>query len=568
MRQSTSIRNRANTAALYVRLSRDDNLDGDSNSIQSQKKLLTKTAKERGYTNLLTFCDDGISGVTMNRPGYIEMMTELKKGYISAVFVKDLSRLGRNYIEVGKLTEDFLPENDIRLVSVTDNIDSDEGENDLNPIRNLFNEWYSRDISKKQRIRYKVKGSSGEPLSLPPYGYTKNPDDPTRWVIDPEAAEIVRRIFNMSIDGKGAEQIAAALHSERILNPTQYWNSKGIGRGGKKSSKDPCHWNCSAVTAILSRQEYCGDVVNFKTYSKSYKNKKRIDNAPENWVIFKDKHDPIIDRATFERVQERRLAKTRKRKTNSGEKNIFSGLLVCADCGHNLHFHFNQKNHDILYFNCSNYKGNRGTCQTTHYIRVDFLEEVIRQEIRRLTKYASQHEAEFAEVVMGHAQQSGEFKRDQKQKELSAMIHRDKELDTLFNRMYEDNINGRIDDSRFAKMSHQYTEEQKELAERINALTAELDKQTTRAMTTDMFIAAVRKYTRAKKLTERMLNELIEQIEVHQAEKTEGLHIQRLTIHYSCVGAIQIPDMLTLPEIIMQTRKGVKVKYSTEQTVI
>ena len=297
-------------------------------------------------------------------------------------------------------------------------------------------------------------------------------------------------------------------------------------------------------------QEYCGDVINFKTFSKSYKNKKRIENAPENMAVFKDVHEAVIDRAVWENVQQKR-SKIRKRKTNEGEKNIFSGLLKCADCGHNLWFHFNQGNPDIKYFNCSNYKGNRGTCQSTHYVRVDFLEQVILGEIRRLTKFASQHEGEFVKAVIGHSQQAGETQRQLKQKELNALLVRDKELDSLFERIYEDNVAGKISDERFSKMSKRYEEEQGGLTARIKELKTELDKQSGKSITTDMFIATVRKYTRAKKLTERMLNELIARVEVHHAERVEGEYRQNLIINYTCIGSIEIPDIMSLPEPIV-----------------
>jgi len=560
-RQSNNIKNRSATAAIYPRLSRDDGFDGDSNSIDTQKKLLTKVAKEKGYTNILTFVDDGVSGVTMNRPGFNEMMAELEKGYIGAVFVKDLSRLGRNHLEVGRLTEEFFPDNDIRLVAVSDGYDSAEGEDDLNPIRHLFNEWYARDISKKQRIRYSIKGNSGEPLSVPPYGYMKNPDNPKFWVIDPEASGIVKRIYEMSLDGKGVEQIADTLTKEHILTPIYYWKSKGINRPSRKHNREPHHWHAATVTEILTKREYVGDVVNFKTYSKSYKNKKMIRNSPENMAIFEDVHEPIIDRAIWERIQEKR-GKTRKRKTKDGEKNMFSGLLVCADCGHNLGYHFNQGNPDIKYFNCTGYNTRRGECSSTHYIRVDFLEEVVLQELRRLTQYARKNELDLAKVIMGHSQQSNAEQRQRKQKELYALNARDRELDTLFNRMYEDNvISGKIDDERFSRMSKQYTAEQSNIAEKVKILTAELDVQETTALTAEMFISTVRKYTRAKKLTERMLNELIERIEVYQSEKIDGIHRQRLTIYYNCIGAINFPDSLPIPEVSMNTRKGVIVSY-------
>ena len=563
MRQSNNRKSRDVTAFLYERLSRDDNLEGESYSIGNQKKLLTKVAKEKGYTNLVHFLDDGISGVTMDRPGFNDMMEQLAAGKAAAVFVKDLSRLGRNYIEVGRLTEEFFPEHDIRLVAVSDNIDTAEGENELAPIRNLFNEWYARDISKKRRISNKIKGNAGEPMGPPPYGYKKDPDNPKRWIVDEEAAQVVRRIFRMTVDGYGTEQIATILSEEKVLTPIAYWREKGVNRPGKSKLRGPYMWNSSTITHILSLQEYCGDILNFKTYSKSYKNKKRLANDRENWVIFQDVHEPIIERTVFEQVQQKR-GKIRKRRTHEGERNMFSGLLVCAGCGHNLHFHFNQGNPDIKYFNCSNYKGNRGSCTSTHYVRVDFLEQVVLGEIRRLTKFASQFEDEFVKAVIGHSQQAEATDRKLKENALKALQARDEELDGLFERIYEDNVSGKLSDDRFARMSRRYEEEQKELAEKIKALRAEIDKQSSQSMTTDMFISLVRKYTRARKLTPRMLNELIEKIEVFNAEKIDGVWEQRLRIHYNCVGVIEIPDLIPLPapEVSVNTRKGVVVNYA------
>ena len=519
MKQSSNKKSREATAFLYERLSRDDNLEGESYSIGNQKKLLTKVAKEKGYTNLVHFLDDGISGVTMNRPGFVEMMQQLEQGKASAVFVKDLSRLGRNYIEVGRLTEEFFPDHDIRLVAVSDNIDTAEGENELAPIRNLFNEWYARDISKKRRISNKIKGNSGEPMGLPPYGYIKDPNNPKYWVIDEEAAQVVRRIFDMTLEGFGTEQIATQFEKEGILTPQAYWIQKGIGRPGKTKTRP--------------------------------------------WVVFQNVHEPIIERAVFEQVQQKR-GKMRKRRTSNGEHNMFSGLLVCADCGCNLHFHFNQGNPEIKYFNCSNYKGNRGTCQSTHYIRVDFLEEVVLGEIRRLTKFASLYEDDFLKAVIGHSQQADEADRKLKEKELKALLARDEELDGLFERIYEDNVSGKISDERFSRMSRRYEDEQKELTEKIKQLRSEIEKQSSRTMTTDMFISLVRKYTRAKKLTPRMLNELVEKIEVFNAEKVNGIWEQRLRIHYNCVGTIEIPSALPLPtpDVSVNTRKGVVVNYA------
>jgi site-specific DNA recombinase len=553
------------TAFLYERLSRDDNMDGESYSIGNQKKLLIKVAKEKGYTNLVHFFDDGISGVTMDRPGFADMIQQLEQGKAAAVFVKDLSRLGRNYIEVGRLTEEFFPNHDIRLVAVSDNIDTDEGENELAPIRNLFNEWYARDISKKRRISNKIKGSAGEPMGQPPYGYIKDPENPKRWIVDEEAAQVVRRIYRMTLEGVGTEQIAAKLEEDGILTPRAYWHSKGINRPGKVKDLPPTHWNSSSVIKMLSVQEYCGDILNFKTYSKSYKNKKRLENDRENWAIFKDVHEPIIERAVFEQVQQKR-GKMRKRQAKDGERSMFSGLLVCADCGSNLHFHFNQGNPEIKYFNCSNYKGNRGTCGSTHYVRVDFLEQVVLGEIRRLTKYAGLYEDDFLKEVIGHSRQAEETERRLKEKELKSLLARDDELDGLFERIYEDNVSGKLSDDRFAKMSRRYEEEQKELSEKIKKLRSEIEKQNSRATSTDMFVSIVRKYTRARKLTPRMLNELVEKIEVYNAEKIDGEWVQRLRIHYNCVGEMNIPNepALPIPAVTVNTRKGVFVSYTTD----
>ena len=553
------------TAFLYERLSRDDNMDGESYSIGNQKKLLIKVAKEKGYTNLVHFFDDGISGVTMDRPGFADMIQQLEQGKAAAVFVKDLSRLGRNYIEVGRLTEEFFPNHDIRLVAVSDNIDTDEGENELAPIRNLFNEWYARDISKKRRISNKIKGNAGEPMGQPPYGYIKDPENPKRWIVDEEAAQVVRRIYRMTLEGVGTEQIAAKLEEDGILTPRAYWHSKGINRPGKVKELPPTHWNSSSVIKMLSVQEYCGDILNFKTYSKSYKNKKRLENDRENWAIFKDVHEPIIERAVFEQVQQKR-GKMRKRQAKDGERSMFSGLLVCADCGSNLHFHFNQGNPEIKYFNCSNYKGNRGTCGSTHYVRVDFLEQVVLGEIRRLTKYAGLYEDDFLKEVIGHSRQAEETERRLKEKELKSLLARDDELDGLFERIYEDNVSGKLSDDRFAKMSRRYEEEQKELSEKIKKLRSEIEKQSSRATSTDMFVSIVRKYTRARKLTPRMLNELVEKIGVYNAEKIDGEWVQRLRIHYNCVGEMNIPNepALPIPAVTVNTRKGVFVSYTTD----
>ena len=558
------------TAALYCRMSRDDNMDTESNSISNQKKILLKAAKEKGYTDTIFFVDDGITGTTMKRKDFQKMLTAIEAGYISAVFVKALSRLGRNYIEVGKLTEEFFPQHDVRLVAVADGVDSDEGENEFTPFRNIMNEWYAKDISKKRRIVNKMKGNSGIPLSPPPYGYIKNPDDLRFWVIDPDAASVVRRIYQMALDGYGLAETAAALEQDGVLNPTYYWRSKGTNRGGSKSTVEPTKWGHTTIKKILTLQEYCGDVINFKSYSKSYKMKRRIENPEENRAIFLNVHEAIIDRATWEKVQSMKKGTRRKRPTVTQEPSAFSGLLKCPECGGNLNFHFNQGNHDIKFFSCKNHNSGLRKCSKTHYIRLDFLERVVLYEINRLAAFANEYEGDFIKAMMGRSAKVAENDRARKQRELDGLLARDKELDVLFERLYEDNVAGKIDDARFSKMSKRYEQEQGENTKKIKALRLELKKSEGKRMDIGHFLEAVRRYTNATAITQRMVAELIDHIDVYHAEKQDGVTTQRVDIHYNCIGVFEVPDRRKIPEadITMRTRKGVAVSYAPAQIAV
>lgn len=569
MKQSSK-KHELGTAALYCRLSRDDNMDSESNSIQNQRKILQKAAKDRGYTDTVFFVDDGITGTTMKRPGFQKMLTAIEAGYISAVFVKDLSRLGRNYIEVGKLTEEFFPLHDIRLVAVSDGVDSDEGEDDFTPFKNIMNEYYAKDISKKRRIVNKMKGNAGVPLSPPPYGYIKNPDDPRFWVVEPEAAEVVRRIYRMALEGYGLAEIAARLAADGVVNPTYYWRSRGTSRGGSKSTVEPTKWGHTTVKKILTLQEYCGDVINFKSYSKSYKMKKRIENPEENRAIFLDVHEAIIDRQTWEKVQALQKGTRRKKPTVTQEPSVFSGLLKCPECGGNLNFHFNQNNHDIKFFSCQNHNSGYRKCSKTHYIRLDFLEQVVLYEVKRLACFASEYENDFIKAMIGRSAKVAENTALRKQRELDALTARDRELDMLFERLYEDNVAGKIDDARFAKMSKRYEQEQGENAKKIKALRLELKKDESKRMDIDDFLETVRRYTDATTITKRMVAELIDHIEVYHAEKQDGVTNQRVVIYYNCIGAFDVPDRRKIPEadIIMETRKGVALSYAPEQVAV
>ena len=569
MKQSSK-KHELGTAALYCRLSCDDNMDSESNSIQNQRKILQKAAKDKGYTDTVFFVDDGITGTTMKRPGFQKMLTAIEAGYISAVFVKDLSRLGRNYIEVGKLTEEFFPLHDIRLVAVSDGVDSDEGEDDFTPFKNIMNEYYAKDISKKRRIVNKMKGNAGVPLSPPPYGYIKNPDDPRFWVVEPEAAEVVRRIYRMALEGYGLAEIAARLAADGVVNPTYYWRSRGTSRGGSKSTVEPTKWGHTTVKKILTLQEYCGDVINFKSYSKSYKMKKRIENPEENRAIFLNVHEAIIDRQTWEKVQALQKGTRRKKPTVTQEPSVFSGLLKCPECGGNLNFHFNQNNHDIKFFSCQNHNSGYRKCSKTHYIRLDFLEQVVLYEVKRLACFASEYENGFIKAMIGRSAKMAENATLRKQRELDALTARDRELDMLFERLYEDNVAGKIDDARFAKMSKRYEQEQGENAKKIKALRLELKKDESKRMDIDDFLETVRRYMDATTIIKRMVAELIDHIEVYHAEKQDGVTNQRVVIYYNCIGAFDVPDRRKIPEadIIMETRKGVALSYAPEQVAV
>ena len=558
------------TAALYCRLSRDDNMDNESNSISNQKKILQKAAKDKGYSDTIFFVDDGITGTTMKRPGFQKMIQAIEAGYISAVFVKDLSRLGRNYIEVGKLTEEFFPLHDVRLVAVSDGVDSDEGEDDFTPFKNIMNEYYAKDISKKRRIVNKMKGNAGIPLSPPPYGYIKNPDDPRFWVVDPEAADVVRRIYRMALEGYGLAETAAALGADGIVNPTYYWRSKGTSRGGSKSTLDPTKWGHTTIKKILTTQEYCGDVINFKSYSKSYKMKKRIENPEENRAIFLNVHEAIIDRPTWEKVQALKAGTRRKRPTVTQEPSVFSGVMKCPECGGNLNFHFNQNNHDIKFFSCQNHNSGLRKCSSTHYIRLDFLEQVVLYEVHRLACFANEYENDFIKAMVGRSAKVAENERVRKKRELDALLARDRELDTLFERLYEDNVSGKIDDARFAKMAKRYEQEQGENAGRIKALRLEVKKLDEKRMDVEDFLETVRRYTDATKITKRMVAELIDHIEVYPAVKEDGVTNQRVTIHYNCIGVFEVPDRRKIPErdILLETRRGVALSYAPAEVAV
>ena len=553
--------------AIYCRLSRDDGTETESNSIGNQKKMLTQKAKELGLTNTKYYVDDGYTGTNFNRPAFQELLDDIEMGYISVVIVKDLSRLGRDYVSVGHYTDNYFPEHNVRFIAVNDMVDSDEGENEIAPFKNVMNEMYARDISRKVRSAHRIRGNMGEPLSQPPYGYMKSPENKKKWIIDTEAAEVVRDIYRMCLDGMGNESIARELQNRQVLIPMAYWQSKGLNRGGKKTQPNPYKWCKTTVQKILAQQEYCGDVINFKTYSKNFKNKTRIDNPVENWKIFRDVHEPIIDRDTWEMVQ-KHTAQTKRRapKKENARKHIFSGLIRCADCGSNMRYHTNTVNKDIHYFSCGNYvKDTRGTCPERHYIRADALEQIVIYELKRLAIMLQQDEQLLAEILEKKTHKDFYDEKKFLEGELQKAIVRQQTVASLYEKLYEDNATGKVTDEWFTHMSHKYEVERAELKVKIFNLREKVANMQTVQHSKDMFIGAVRKFLDMDTVTAPLIHELIDHIDVYEAEGKGKNKTQRVVIHYNFVGYLEIPEN-DEPCFTADTRQGVAIGYISKPT--
>lgn len=559
-------KNQIGITALYCRLSRDDGTESESNSIGNQKKLLSQKAKEMGLTDTKYYVDDGYTGTNFNRPGFQQLIDDIEIGLVSAVMVKDLSRLGRDYVSVGNYTDSYFPEHNIRFIAVNDAIDSDEGESEIAPFKNILNEMYARDISKKIRSSHRLRGSMGEPLSQPPYGYMKSPENKKKWIIDPEAATVVKSIFKMCLDGKGNETIARELQENKVLIPMAYWRSKGLNRGGKKTQTNPYKWCKTTIQKILSQQEYCGDIINFKTYSKSFKNKTRYENSKENWAVFKNVNEPIIDRETFETVQ-KFISKTKRRapKKENGERSIFNGLIYCGDCHSKMRYHTSTSNKEIHYFTCSDNKVDyRGNCPGRHYVRADALEEVVKLELRRLVEVLELDESYFAQLLLRKNDEEREKDKKFLESELQKAIARSNTVSQLYEKLYEDNVIGKVSDEWFVELSHKYEKERMNLKAKIADTRHQIEELKNTNSEYGKFISAIRRFMQMDNLTSPLLRELIDHIDIFETEGTGKSRTQRIVIYYRFIGYIELPNT-TKQTHIADTRKGVAVEYITEQ---
>ena len=522
--------------ALYCRLSRDDDQDGLSGSIKNQQAILEKYATENGFKNTRVFIDDGFSGTNFARPAFTEIMELAEQGKIGTLIVKDHSRLGRNRLVVGQLLEEGFDDLGVRYIAIMDNIDTAKGISDIVPMQDLFNEWHAKNTSQKVRNVFKNKGMSGLPLTTnPPYGYMKDPDNPKEWIVDEPAAKVVRKIYALCVEGLGPTQIANRLKAEKVMTPNEYWSS--IGKVCCKPPSVPYHWGTSTVSDILAKQEYCGDTVNFRTSTKSFKNKKKIEKPQEEWKIFHDTHPAIIDRETFELVQE--LRKHRRRFTKTGITSWFSGLLYCSDCGEKLYYSAtNCYKREQAYFFCSTYRKHSENC-SAHYIREKAIYEIVLENMKRVFMNVNLFEEQFAKKQMESYGEEKKKELSEKRKELNKAKKRVSEIDNLIQRIYEDNASGKLSDERYAIMSMAYEKEQQELKESIVTLEKYLSTETDKTENLQRFIDKVKRITEIKELTPELIHEFIEKIVISSPRYFDGKRYQIVDIYYNGIGIIR-----------------------------
>ena len=529
--------------ALYCRLSRDDDLQGESNSIVNQKAILKKFADDQGFANTMYFVDDGYSGTNFNRPDWQRLNGMIDEGRIGTIIVKDMSRLGRDYLQVGMYTEIVFPNNDIRFIAINNGVDSINGtENDMTPFINIFNEFYAKDTSRKIKAVFNAKGNSGKPLTTnPPYGYLKDPEDKNHWLIDEEAAPVVRDIFKMCVAGKGPSQIAKELRRRGIPTPAEHYQALGISTPAKLPDQ-PGFWQQRTIADMLMKPEYLGHTVNFRTHKKSFKCKKTVWNDPSEWQIFENTHEAIIDQETFDIVQ--RIRDGRRRLTPMGEMPILSGMLFCADCGAKLYqVRARGWTHEQEHFVCATYRKIKGGC-TSHQIHNVQVEEILLRELRRITAYAREHEDDFVQLVTRQSEKELNRQLRDSNRELAQAEARIQKLDVIMQRLYEDNVDGKISDERFSRMAKTYEDEQRQLESRKAELDDFIATAKEQRLNVDSFLDMIRKYTDITELTAEIIRSFVEKIEVMKPEKVPGTRTKKQTIviHWNCIGVVEIPD--------------------------
>ena len=522
--------------ALYERLSRDDDNAGDSNSIVNQKKYLESYAQQRGYTNCRHYTDDGWSGGNFERPAWKQLIADIEAGKVAHVIVKDMSRAGRDYLQTGFYTEVFFRQHGVHFVAIANGVDSDDqNSNEFAPFLNIMNEWYPRDTSKKVRVSLRQRGTSGKHMGKPPYGYRCDPEDKDHWILDEEAAQVVKLIFDLCIDGKGPEQIARILEEKQILTTRALYAK----RKKKPMPERPYHWGNQSIVAILERQEYTGCTCNFKTYSKSYKLKKRIPNEPEDMFYLPDTQEAIVSQAQFDRVQE--LRKNKRRPVKAERQGLFSGLLFCADCGSKLHFatskRFEGKQDCYV---CCHYKSNRGTC-TAHYIREDVLREIVLERIRAVNEYIRDDVDAFQEEWLQCRRTDQERSIRDDKKKVEQAKKRLFDLDVIISWLYEDYVLGNLSQDRYKKMSADYEAEQERLKLEIEVIEEWVEQREEMNDGLDAFIVLTQKYVDVEELTQTIVNEYIKKIVVYAPDKSSGKRTQKVKIYFNFVDDVDIP---------------------------
>ena len=531
--------------ALYCRLSQEDANEGESNSIQNQKAILLQYAKEHRFPNLTFFVDDGYSGTNYDRPGFQAMLAEIEAGKVAVCCTKDLSRLGRNSSLTGLYINFTFPKYGVRYIAINDHfdtIDPNSTDNDVAGIKNWFNEFFAKDTSRKIRAVNKAKGERGVPLTTNvPFGYLKDPNDKTRWIVDEAAAQVVKRIFRLCMEGRGPMQIAKVLQEEKVLNPTAYKRRAGIKTPSPETS-DPYHWNTNTVVHILERREYTGCTVNFKTYTNSIWDKKQRETPLKKQAVFYNTHPAIIEEEVFDKVQE--IRQQRHRRTKTGKSSLFSGMVYCADCGAKMRYcttNYFEKRQD--HFVCANYRSNTGSC-SAHYIRAVVLEDLVWMHMKAVISYVTRHESYFRTVMEHKLRLSSEEAIRAHQKRLEQAQRRMGELDRLFIRIYEDNVAGKLSDERFAMMSQSYEDEQTQLKAEIQTLQQDIEVQERQIENLEQFIQRVHKYADLQELTPYVLRELVKAIYIEAPDKSSGKRRQNIRISYDLVGFIPVDELM------------------------